>query len=114
MPGTETMSVTQFRNLVPHRSVANETPETLEKKAIKEWLTIHHWYWYPNTAGFGSKKGIPDITAIKNGRAVQIEVKAKTGKQSKHQVDFMIDWRANGGIYILGGIDEVIATLGVL
>lgn len=97
-----------------HQTKGHETPETLQKKAIKEFLTLKGWYWYSNTAGWGSKHGIPDMTAIKGCMVVQIEVKAPNGKQSKPQVEFMIDWRNHGGTYILGGIDEVMATLGHL
>lgn len=110
---TQTISVQQFRAL-PQRTRSHETPETLEKKAIKEWLTIHNWWWYPNTAGFGVKPGIPDITAIKNSKVAQIEVKAFGGHQSKAQVDFMLDWRNKGGTYIIGGIDEVMSALAAL
>lgn len=94
-----------------HQTKAHETPETLHKKAIKDFLALRGWYWYANTAGFASKPGIPDMTAIKNGQVVQIEVKSEQGRQSKAQVDFMIDWRRMGGMYVLGGIDEVMAQL---
>lgn len=110
---SEVITIQQFRSL-PQRTRSHETPETLEKKAIKEWLTLRGWWWYPNTAGFGVKPGIPDITAIKNGTVAQIEVKVIGGRQSKGQVDFMIDWQNHGGLYILGGIDQVIEALAAI
>lgn len=97
-------SVEDFKK---NRGKKKITPETLEKKAVKDFLSYSGWFWYSNTAGFGSKPGIPDLTAIKNGRVVQIEVKAKGGKQSPGQVQFQADWEQGGGVYILGGIDEV-------
>lgn len=84
------------------------TPETAEKKVIKDYLTAMGWFWYPNTAGFGSKPGIPDLTAVKNGVVLQIEVKAFGGKQSECQKEFQVDWEAFGGTYILGGYDQVV------
>lgn len=104
-------SIARYRQIAVSRTRTGETPETLQKKAIKEFLTMTGWVWYPNTAGMGVKPGIPDLTAIKRGVVVQIEVKAPGGKQSKAQVDFMIDWRGSGGHYVLGGIDEVMMLL---
>lgn len=111
MEATATMSIPAYRASLLHRTRSRETPETLQKKAVRDYLTINRWWWYPNTAGFGVKKGIPDITAVKGGVVVQIEVKAPGGKQSKDQVDFMLDWRAHGGYYILGTIDDIIRSL---
>lgn len=90
------------------------TPETAEKNAIKDWLNFNGWFWYPNTAGLGSKPGIPDLTAIKNGVVVQIEVKAAKGRQSPKQIEFQGDWERAGGRYVCGGVDAVISICGSL
>lgn len=87
------------------------TPESAEKKAIKEWLAINGWFHFHLLAGVGTYPGAPDIIAVKNGRAVAIEVKAGKGKQSPHQVNFQVDWELHGGTYICGGIDEVMLRL---
>lgn len=103
------MSAKDFNKLVEKGGTGKKkiTPESAEKKAIKDYLNAMGWYHYPNTAGFGSKRGIPDITALKNGVVVQIEVKAPGGKQSPGQAEFEADWTGCGGTYVLGGIDAV-------
>ena len=87
------------------------TPETYEKKAIKDYLTLEGIFYYHNLAGLGCYPGIADITAIKNGIVYQIEVKAAKGRQSELQRQFQASWEAAGGVYILGGIDEVMTAL---
>jgi Holliday junction resolvase len=88
-----------------------KTPENFEKCAIKEYLKYKGVFFYNNLAGLGVFPGIPDITAIKDGRIYQIEVKAKNGRQSDHQKNFQREWEENGGCYIIGGIDEVMKYL---
>lgn len=87
------------------------TPETCEKKAIKEYLNLKGVFFYHNLAGLGVYPGISDFTAIKNGVVYQIEVKAKKGKQSEVQRIFQKDWENQGGIYIVGGVDEVMKII---
>lgn len=112
----QTMSAAEFQKLVAKGKTGKKkiTPETAEKNAIKDWLNFNGWFWYPNTAGLGSKPGIPDLTAIKNGEVVQIEVKAASGRQSPKQIEFQGDWERSGGRYVCGGLDQVIGVCGSL
>ncbi|OQB18171.1 MAG: hypothetical protein BWY14_01017 [Parcubacteria group bacterium ADurb.Bin192] len=87
------------------------TPENIEKVAIKEYLDIIGAFHYPNSAGLRSYHGIPDRTAIIDGKVYQIEVKAGSGKQSEAQKRFQRAWEEKGGKYILGGIDDVIEAI---
>ena len=87
------------------------TKETSEKKAIKDYLRAKGAFVYHNLAGLGVYPGIPDLTAIWLGKVYQIEVKADGGKQSDNQKEFQRCWEASGGIYILGGIDEVMKKI---
>ena len=87
------------------------TPENQEKQAIKQYLTAIGCFHYHNLAGLGCYPGLADITAIKDGQVYQIEVKAGKGKQSERQKEFQIDWEIMGGVYILGGIDEVMQII---
>ncbi len=84
------------------------TPETLEKQAIKRYLKLKGVFFYHNLAGMGVYPGISDLTAIKDGKVYQIEVKASNGRQSDYQKEFQRNWEESGGTYIIGGIDEVI------
>ena len=88
------------------------TPETAEKIAIKQYLGYFGCYFYHNLQGIGAKKGCPDLTAIdRKGQVWQIEVKAPGGRQSEWQKEFQKNWEANGGKYILGGLDEVMLCI---
>lgn len=87
------------------------TPETSEKLAIKDYLKRIGAFYYHNLAGFGTYIGVPDITAIHNGRVYQIEVKVGKNKQSAGQVAFQKDWVSRGGYYICGGLTEVMIKI---
>lgn len=89
------------------------TPETAEKRAIKQLLHLKGYFVYYNLQGIASYKGIPDMTAIsRTGQVVQIECKAKNkkgvmGKQSDHQKRFQQEWEAQGGIYLCGDFNVI-------
>ena len=83
------------------------TPETSEKKLIKDWLNLTGWFVYHNLAGLGVYPGIADLTAIKEGVIVQIEIKTKANKQSDRQREFEGRWKTAGGYYVSGGFDKI-------
>ena len=88
------------------------TPETAEKKAIRDYLRYKGFFVYHNLAGLGVFPGIPDLTAIDDkGTVYQIEVKTPKGRQSERQREFQDLWESHNGIYILGGLDEVINAI---
>jgi len=95
------LGYTKFK---PQRKI---TPETSEKQAIKRYLAFKGIFFYHNLAGLGVYPGISDLTAIKDGKVYQIEIKAPNGRQSENQKMFQSLWEENGGNYIIGGIDEV-------
>ncbi|MFH2042415.1 MAG: VRR-NUC domain-containing protein [Acidobacteriota bacterium] len=66
----------------------NIKPETLIMRQIKEYLEYRGWFVYRNHQSLGSYPGIPDLTALKNGRVVWIEVKRPGGKISEPQASF--------------------------
>ncbi len=95
-------------------------PEQKEQKAIIDYLKIRGFFVYKNSSvgiyvrKTGSyipaqTKGIADLTAIKDGKVFQIEVKASSGgRQSENQKDFQKEWESKGGKYIIGGLQDVI------
>lgn len=87
------------------------TPETAEKALVKDWLDLHGFFHFPLTAGMGSYRGAPDRIAIKWGKAVAIEVKAKTGHQTEHERNFQTAWVMAGGQYVIGTGDQIISEL---
>lgn len=78
-----------------------KTEETQIKKSIKDFLMIQGWFVYHNlNAGIGVKRGLSDLTALKNGITLWIEVKSQKGKQSIHQREFQEDIVDHGGFYL--------------
>lgn len=87
------------------------TPETKTKQDIKNYLRKRGVFFYHNLACLGSYKGIPDITAIYQGKVYQIEVKTPTGKLSSAQQDFRDKWQEQGGALIVGGLEQVVRVI---
>lgn len=92
------------------------TPETREKHTIKQYLDLCGYFYFPITQGLGAFRGIPDRIAIKNGGVYAVEIKAvgKNGRQSpksEHQKNFQREWKAAGGVYVIGGIDKIMKNL---
>ena len=75
--------------------------ETIIRKAITDALKVSGWDVTYHLQGVGSRKGFPDLTAMKNGRTVYIEVKTETGRQSEHQKAFEQICKAHGCTYIV-------------
>ncbi len=87
------------------------TEETKIKQDIKDYLRKRGVFFYHNLACLGSYKGIPDITAIFQGKVYQIEVKTPTGKLSSAQQDFRDKWQEQGGALIVGGLEQVVRVI---
>ncbi len=49
----------------------------------------------------GQKGGYPDITVLKDGIFIGLEVKTKIGKQSKYQIEIQNQINQNGGKYFI-------------
>ena len=93
------------------------------QKQIKEFLSLTGWFVVKNnTVGIYVKardtyiknpaRGLPDLTAIKAGRVVMIEIKRKGNKQSPDQLYFEKNWTEHGGEYLLVyNLEEVILKL---
>ena len=87
------------------------TPENCQKKAIKEYLDVIGAFHFYLLQGLGAYKGSPDMICCLEKQVYAIEVKAPNGRQSDHQKTFQENWENAGGIYILGGIDEVLEII---
>lgn len=78
------------------------------QRAIKEYLQYHGWFVYKNHQSLGSHRGVADLTAVKDGRVIWVEVKRPGGKLSQDQHKFMAALVQHGGIYLLArSVDEL-------
>ena len=87
------------------------TPETIEKKIVKQYLDIKKYFHFHLLAGMGAYLGCPDMVAIKNGKVYLLEVKKYGGKQSPGQRLFQDLWEKSGGTYIIGTAEKIIDEL---
>lgn len=78
-----------------------QNPETVIQNQIRDLLRMDGWFVIRHQQGMGCHKGLSDLTAIKEGRTIYIEVKTKYGKQSDWQIKFQHDIESHGGTYIL-------------
>lgn len=78
-----------------------QNPETVIQNQIRDLLRMDGWFVIRHQQGMGCHKGLSDLTAIKDGITIYIEVKTKTGKQSDGQRQFQKDIENHGGTYIL-------------
>lgn len=75
--------------------------ETYIRRSITDALRRAGWDVTYHLQGVGSRKGFPDLTAMKEGRTVYIEVKTETGRQSDYQKKFERICNAHGCTYII-------------
>ncbi|MBP2638872.1 MAG: hypothetical protein H6Q72_4779 [Firmicutes bacterium] len=75
---------------------------------IRDRLRWDKWFVIRHQQGLGCHKGLSDLTAIKNGHTVYIEVKKPKGRQSDVQKDFQNDIESHGGVYVLAkSVDDI-------
>lgn len=81
-------------------------------KAVKDYLKLNGFFVIRNHQGLGVHRGLSDLTAIKDGRALWIETKVPGGRLSQYQVQFQRDIQNHGGTYlIVTDIDDLIRYL---
>lgn len=68
---------------------------------VREALRLDGWDVTRHQQGLGSRKGFPDLTALKDGKTLYVEIKTPVGVQSIYQKDFEACCKAHGGTYIL-------------
>ncbi|TWH48524.1 VRR-NUC domain-containing protein [Sporomusa sp. KB1] len=88
--------------------------ETDTQNAIREYLCWHGWYVIRHQQSLGSLKGLTDLTALKEGWTVYIEVKTLTGRLSEDQEKFRDNVVAHGGTYVVArSVEDVQFLCGV-
>lgn len=86
----------------------NTQTENQIQSAIREYLHWKGWFVIRHQQGLGCHKGLSDLTAIKDGHVVWIEVKTPRGSQSDCQKEFEAKVIDHGGQYLLArSVDDV-------
>ena len=84
------------------------TPEGQIQKEVKQYLQWTGWFVFKNHQTLGSYKGISDLTAMKKGRTLWIEIKRPKGKLSQHQENFKDHVEKCGGEYlVIHSLEEI-------
>ena len=68
---------------------------------VRDFLRLRGWFVIRNQQGLGSHLGMADLTAIKNGKVIFVEVKTPKGRLGEYQRKFKRDIEEHGGIYLV-------------
>lgn len=85
--------------------------ETDIQNQIRDYLRMKGWFVIRHQQSMGSLKGLSDLSALKDGITIYIEVKTSKGHQSQYQMQFQHDIESHGGIYILARSIEDVADI---
>ena len=96
-----------------HIKIMSKTQtETIIRRSITAELRKAGWDVTYHLQGVGCRRGFPDLTAMKDGQTIYIEVKTETGKQSDYQKEFEQICKAHGCRYIVArSIDDIAELL---
>jgi Holliday junction resolvase-like predicted endonuclease len=86
-------------------------PETAIRTQIREWLQWRGWDVTIHPQNVLSRKGFSDLTAVRHGETVYVEVKTPRGTQSDHQKAFQAAMESHGAKYLLARSVEDVEAL---
>lgn len=78
-----------------------KNPESIIQTQVRNLLRLDGWYVIRHQQGLGSHPGLSDLTAIKDGLTIYVEIKTPRGYQSDKQKKFQKDIELHGGKYII-------------
>lgn len=79
-------------------------------RQVRDYLTHKNFFVYRNHQSLGSHKGLSDLTAIKGGRVIWLEIKKPGGKLSDYQKAFRDAINMHGGeYYVIDCLDCIMA-----
>lgn len=96
---TEHMSVEQGRKALAKSR--GKQPESAVVTQARDWLRFKGYDVTRHQQGLGSRRGFPDLTALRDGVTFYVECKTATGKLSEHQRQFQETCEAHGGRYLV-------------
>lgn len=88
--------------------------ESVILNATRQYLRIKGFRVIRHQQGMGCEAGIPDLSAIRNGRTIYLECKSPKwrGKLSKDQEKFKAEIEAHGGLFlVIDSVDAMIQTI---
>ena len=104
----------QYKDFLKRRKTSKkDSPLHKEKETdiqnqIRDYLRMKGWFVIRHQQSMGSLKGLSDLSALKDGITIYIEVKTSKGYQSDYQKQFQQDIESHGGVYILArSIEDV-------
>jgi hypothetical protein len=97
----------------PPKRKRRVNPETMIRKSIVKYLRSEGWFVFHNLQGLGCFPGISDLTAMRGGRIVWIEIKTPNGKQNYDQWAFEREVTTNGCEYLIARSVDDVRTLEV-
>ena len=80
---------------------SGKQPESVILDQVRQYLRLRGWLVFRHQQGLGAHKGFPDLTALKGGVTLYIEVRTPPGRLSEHQERFRAGCEAAGGRYIV-------------
>ena len=91
----------------------SQQPESAILHAVRDHLRLQGFFVIRHQAGLGTHPGLSDLTAIRDGITVYIEVKTATGRLSEAQERFRRDIEAHGATYLVcRSVEDIIAVTG--
>ena len=97
----------QYKDFLKRRKTSkkdsslHKEKETDIQNQIRDYLRMKGWFVIRHQQSMGSLKGLSDLSALKDGITIYIEVKTSKGYQSDYQKQFQQDIESHGGVYIL-------------
>ena len=80
---------------------SGKQPESVILDQVRQYLRLRGWLVFRHQQGLGAHKGFPDLTALKDGVTLYVEIKTPRGRLSEHQERFQADCVAAGGRYLV-------------
>lgn len=80
---------------------------------VRQYLALKGWLVFRHQQGLGSHKGFPDLTALKDGETIYIEVKTPRGRLSDYQKLVGEQITAAGARYlVVRSLDDIMEQIG--
>lgn len=116
--GVFVIEYTYWKNIYIYDRIIYMLEKDIQKTII-DFLRYYGWLVIKNnTVGIYKKStgkyipsqavGLADLTILKGGRVIMLEVKTAKGKQSDGQIEFQENWKEKGGeYYVVRSVEDV-------